>query len=218
MGISTRSDNGRAPPNTADSDPARSTQTRESIVAFKLPSHSGGLSLPESWGRPQDDLRAVRKSSRVSIRHCVRVSTRLCRQKRPKKKKRRGKKPRNDPRVAMTHRSGHTVWRQERFNLLDSTRVRRESEPVRRGFDPVRPGGGGGRRKGNAEVSDVDIVEDLTTDRWTMPLWSSSTSLPSDGHQGHRNLLSGASGSATRHLRHAFLPLSRVLSSCCSRS
>lgn len=48
MGISTRSDSGRAPPNTADSDPARSTQTRESIVAFKLPSYSGGLSLPES--------------------------------------------------------------------------------------------------------------------------------------------------------------------------
>lgn len=47
MGISTRSDSGRAPPNTADSDPARSTQTRESIVAFKLPSYSGGLSLPE---------------------------------------------------------------------------------------------------------------------------------------------------------------------------
>lgn len=48
MGISTRSDSGRAPPNTTDSDPARSTQTRESIVAFKLPSYSGGLSLPES--------------------------------------------------------------------------------------------------------------------------------------------------------------------------
>ncbi|KYN43560.1 hypothetical protein ALC56_01821 [Trachymyrmex septentrionalis] len=51
MGISTRSDGGRAPPNTADSDPARSTQTRESIVAFKLPSYSGGLTTLISYVR-----------------------------------------------------------------------------------------------------------------------------------------------------------------------
>ncbi|KOC66786.1 hypothetical protein WH47_12590, partial [Habropoda laboriosa] len=39
MGISTRSESGRARPRRADSDPARSTQTRGGIVAFKLPSH-----------------------------------------------------------------------------------------------------------------------------------------------------------------------------------
>lgn len=41
MGISTRSESGRARPSRADSDPARSTQTGGSIVAFKLPSHRG---------------------------------------------------------------------------------------------------------------------------------------------------------------------------------
>ena len=41
MGISTRSESGRARPRQADSDPARSTQTGGSIVAFKLPSHRG---------------------------------------------------------------------------------------------------------------------------------------------------------------------------------
>lgn len=66
MGISTRSDSGRAPPNTADSDPARSTQTRESIVAFKLPSYSGGLSLPES--RATSGRRNVRTATYVSRR------------------------------------------------------------------------------------------------------------------------------------------------------
>lgn len=81
MGISTRSDSGRAPPNTADSDPARSTQTRESIVAFKLPSYSGGLSLPESRAT-SGRIRAygyVRKSPRKSAA-CV---NRLCRVRAP---------------------------------------------------------------------------------------------------------------------------------------
>ncbi|KYQ51687.1 hypothetical protein ALC60_09225, partial [Trachymyrmex zeteki] len=66
MGISTRSDSGRAPPNTADSDPARSTQTRESIVAFKLPSYSGGLSLPEfraTSGRIRTDTHVLKSLS-----------------------------------------------------------------------------------------------------------------------------------------------------------
>lgn len=92
MGISTRSDHGRTPPNTADSDPARSTQTRESIVAFKLPSHSGGLSLPESWGRPQDDLRMyVSRVARIDTSLCFRHVSTLRLSLKKKKKKKRGK-------------------------------------------------------------------------------------------------------------------------------
>jgi len=74
MGISTRSDSGRTPPNTADSDPARSTQTRESIVAFKLPSYSGGLSLPEfraTSGRIRTGNTHVKISSLVAHYRCV---------------------------------------------------------------------------------------------------------------------------------------------------
>lgn len=66
MGISTRSDTSRAAPNTADSDPACSTQTRESIVAFKLPSYIG-LSLYQVLN---NDIRIPRARMCLS---CIRV-------------------------------------------------------------------------------------------------------------------------------------------------
>jgi len=142
MGISTRSDSDRAPPNTADSDPARSTQTRESIVAFKLPSYSGGLSLPESRATSGRIRTYGTYVSRRALRCILTVYNTSVSVFHEKEKK--GGKKKMDPEARSpggAERSGgwpgrtqdtRSVWRQERFNLLDSTRVWRESEPVRK--------------------------------------------------------------------------------------